>query len=339
MPYNCLQASFTQRAEGNLQITGGYGNPAGPVALRLQVAIMDVQRQNQQTVHFVREEVAAGSTVEIQVNWERRWDHMQMHTAQHLLSAVVDEVMGADTTSWEMHPFKDSADVFANTASIDLPVPKLSQGQQQEIETTAQIQLIKLVGQTRSHGGTGLSFLAGNRALLALGVSLQREARLKKVLGCGGSDHEAAIVRLQTERKQLHKERKSLLEEVAKSAGLALAGTLSEQGGVGRYHRDGGDAAFLACMAGAIAAAQPQALVLLTASSTPCTGKQDTPGPFLVLGPQGLVAEAGPQVANVLEARGGGRGAHYQGKAQRVDLAQRAEAVLHDVWNRSQRPQ
>lgn len=64
----------------------------------------------------------------------------------------------------------------------------------------------------------------------------------------------------------------------------------NDQGGVGRYHRDGGDAAFLTCMAGAIVAEQPKALVLLTASATPCTSRKDTPGAFLVLGPPGVHA-------------------------------------------------
>lgn len=43
------------------------------------------------------------------------------------------------------------------------------------------MQLIKLVGQERAHGGTRITFLAGGRALHALGSSLAREACLNKV--------------------------------------------------------------------------------------------------------------------------------------------------------------
>ena len=43
------------------------------------------------------------------------------------------------------------------------------------------LQLIKLVGQERAHGGTRITFLAGGRAIRALTSSLMREARLNKV--------------------------------------------------------------------------------------------------------------------------------------------------------------
>jgi len=38
--------------------------------------------------HFVGKPLAAGTCVEGQIDWERRFDHMQQHTGQHLLSAV-----------------------------------------------------------------------------------------------------------------------------------------------------------------------------------------------------------------------------------------------------------
>ena len=52
-------------------------------------------------------------------------------TGQHLLSAVVDEVVGADTLSWEMHPFREDAEPASNTACIDLPTPLLNTQQLQ----------------------------------------------------------------------------------------------------------------------------------------------------------------------------------------------------------------
>ena len=52
-------------------------------------------------------------------------------TGQHLLSAVVDEIVGADTISWEMHPLRDDQEPSASTASIELPSPALSHQQLQ----------------------------------------------------------------------------------------------------------------------------------------------------------------------------------------------------------------
>lgn len=64
-------------------------------------------------MHFVTgEEVEVGSRVEQVVDWERRcspplppsarWDHMQQHSGQHLLSAVLERRQSTNTLSWWM---------------------------------------------------------------------------------------------------------------------------------------------------------------------------------------------------------------------------------------------
>lgn len=36
----------------------------------------------------------------IELDWERRFDHMQQHSAQHLISAIAERELGWDTSSW-----------------------------------------------------------------------------------------------------------------------------------------------------------------------------------------------------------------------------------------------
>ena len=50
----------------------------------------------------VRAPVEAGTQVECNVDWERRFDLMQQHTCQHLFSAVMWEMYEADTVKWEL---------------------------------------------------------------------------------------------------------------------------------------------------------------------------------------------------------------------------------------------
>lgn len=50
-----------------------------------------------------------------------------------------------------------------------------------------------------------------------------------QALGCGAKEHEAAIARLQAERRQLGKANKALLEELARAAGQALSAHLPAQ--------------------------------------------------------------------------------------------------------------
>ena len=63
-----------------------------------------------------------GTTVKVVVDWERRQDHMEQHTAEHLLAAAVHEQAGADETGWKLEPLSGSEDMLENTVG---PSPQL----------------------------------------------------------------------------------------------------------------------------------------------------------------------------------------------------------------------
>lgn len=52
--------------------------------------------------HFVRKPLAVGTAVRGHVDWERRFDHMQQHTGQHLLSAVFLKELQMPTVSFHL---------------------------------------------------------------------------------------------------------------------------------------------------------------------------------------------------------------------------------------------
>lgn len=55
-----------------------------------------------QVWHFVRKPLALGTKVDGHIDWERRFDHMQQHTGQHLLSAVFLRELNAPTVSFHL---------------------------------------------------------------------------------------------------------------------------------------------------------------------------------------------------------------------------------------------
>ena len=65
---------------------------------------------------------AVGATVNGRVQWTRRFDHMQQHTGQHLLSAVFADLFGHETVS--VH-FGDQSSTLVS--SIGLNYPRASQ--------------------------------------------------------------------------------------------------------------------------------------------------------------------------------------------------------------------
>src|SRR5260370_29678327 len=78
--------------EGGGQL-GDRGTLAG-------VAVLDTQERAGEVLHLLAAPdptLAPGAEVEAAVDWGRRFDHMQQHHGQHLLSAAFEHVHGAAT--------------------------------------------------------------------------------------------------------------------------------------------------------------------------------------------------------------------------------------------------
>ncbi|KAJ8715901.1 hypothetical protein PYW08_013186 [Mythimna loreyi] len=84
--------------------------------------VVQVLRKGSEAVHFTKEPLEVGSTVEQEVDWERRFDHMQQHSGQHLLSAILEKEFQMATTSWWLGC--DESYVELDTATISNDVMK-----------------------------------------------------------------------------------------------------------------------------------------------------------------------------------------------------------------------
>ncbi len=72
------------------------------------IAILDVQKTDGVIRHLLASPASLGPA-QLTLDWSRRFDHMQQHTAQHLLTAVAVEHLGWQTTSF--HMFQDVSDI------------------------------------------------------------------------------------------------------------------------------------------------------------------------------------------------------------------------------------
>lgn len=66
--------------------------------------VVDVQRKDGEVRHFIRGEMPeSGTEIKGEIDWERRYKHMRMHTAQHLVSWVVLNRYNASTAGNQIH--------------------------------------------------------------------------------------------------------------------------------------------------------------------------------------------------------------------------------------------
>jgi alanyl-tRNA synthetase len=78
--------------------SGGQPNDLGSLG---EANILDVRDDGEEVLHIVDRELAPGP-VQGCVLWSRRFDHMQQHTGQHLLSAMFQERFGLPTVSFHL---------------------------------------------------------------------------------------------------------------------------------------------------------------------------------------------------------------------------------------------
>ena len=80
----------------------GGGQPSDRGFLN-EVEVLDVQKSGGEIRHYVAARVAPGP-VRVRLDWDRRFDHMQQHTGQHLLSAIAQDGFGWPTTAFHLGP-------------------------------------------------------------------------------------------------------------------------------------------------------------------------------------------------------------------------------------------
>jgi alanyl-tRNA synthetase len=79
--------------------------------------VLDVFEQEDGTIgHLVDRQLETNSRVRGHVDWNRRFDHMQQHTGQHLLSAAFEREAGAKTVSFHLG-------TSASTIDLDKELP------------------------------------------------------------------------------------------------------------------------------------------------------------------------------------------------------------------------
>lgn len=104
--------------------SGGQPNDLGELN---SVRVKDVRVEDGKIVHVLERELAEDS-VSGKIEWRRRWDHMQQHSGQHILSAAFFRLYHAETSSFHLGE---------QYCSIELSKPDLNEKQLTQAEQLA----------------------------------------------------------------------------------------------------------------------------------------------------------------------------------------------------------
>lgn len=80
----------------------GGGQPADLGTLN-GIKVLDVKRKDKETiVHVLETPVVSGDSVHGVIDWERRFDHMQQHSGEHIVSGLIHQRFGYENIGFHM---------------------------------------------------------------------------------------------------------------------------------------------------------------------------------------------------------------------------------------------
>lgn len=79
------------------------------------VRVLDVREEGETVLHLCDGALAVGQTVTGQLDWERRFDLMQQHAGEHIVSGIIHKMFGGHNTGFHI-----GADVL--TVDFDVPI-------------------------------------------------------------------------------------------------------------------------------------------------------------------------------------------------------------------------
>uniref|UniRef100_A0AAY4C4T4 Threonyl/alanyl tRNA synthetase SAD domain-containing protein n=1 Tax=Denticeps clupeoides TaxID=299321 RepID=A0AAY4C4T4_9TELE len=306
------------------------------------VQVLRVTRQGPDAVHFVSSGLEEGQEVLLKVDWERRFDHMQQHSAQHLITALADlgrqrssiELDTARVKSGEAEALETAANekirsrvpVNVRLLSLDDPEVEKVRSRGLPVDHAGPIRIIDIEGvDANMCCGTHVSNLSHLQAIKVLGMEKGKKNKTNLVFIAGNRVLKYAERSYNTEKSliSLFKEHVQAVDklqiEEQLNTNLVLLRDMAvliarnfkskpDQGNFFTLHYKDGDNEFMNIIANEIGF--EDTVIFLT------VGEETGEGMFLLAGPSSVVDSLGPRVMELLHGKGAGKNGRFPGKSE-----------------------
>ena len=154
----------------------GGGQPADK-GLLAGIPVADVRKEGDEVIHLLEREppLASGDRAQLELNWDHRYDFMQQHTGQHIISGVLHQDFGIGTVS--VHQGNEITSIETDCTDIT---------EQQLVSVTLRVQ--QIIGENLPVSPSQLDESDDQLS------KLRREPKVSgtiRVISLGGYDHAA----------------------------------------------------------------------------------------------------------------------------------------------------
>ncbi|KAF3853401.1 hypothetical protein F7725_014089 [Dissostichus mawsoni] len=357
---------FNVKLQDTILFPEGGGQPDDH-GLIGDVPVVRVTRQGADAVHFVGSPLEEGQEVQVKVDWERRFDHMQQHSGQHVITALAENMFGYKTTSWVLG---------RQRSTIELDTPSVKPAQLQALEeavnekirvhTPVTVQLLSIDDpavekewgggcQTITQGRFGslisrvwmltcaVEPMCPTSVIKLLGTEKGKKNKTNLIFLTGNRVLKYAEKSYSTERSLVSllktgpDEHVEAVDKLQKSVKLLLKTNLSLLRDMAvvitqNFKNDPQRGNFFSLhkKEGDNEFMNIIANELTTEGTLVflTVGEEKGPGLFLLAGPSERVAEMGPRVLEMLQGKGAGKNGRFQGKANSLTRRGEVEAFL-----------
>jgi len=81
------------------------------------ILVLEVFEDGHRIIHILEDSISKNESVTCAINWGRRFDHMQQHTGQHILSQAFHQIVNGKTIGFHLGTEKSTIDL--NVSSLD----------------------------------------------------------------------------------------------------------------------------------------------------------------------------------------------------------------------------
>lgn len=226
-------------------LSGGQPRDRGKIN---NIEVIDVFERNEDIVHVVKEKIE-NKKVKLSIDWDHRFDMMQQHTGQHILSLAINKLFSANTSGLHIGERYTSIDIdledineiqirqielLANKIiQSNFPIKSYYQKKDSEnlriveiedmdsdlccgthVYTTGEVGIIKIIKFSNHKNRSKIEFLCGLRALKNYSFTHRNLKDISTLLSTRENEALIKIKDLLEEQKNLEKTNRDLKKQV-----------------------------------------------------------------------------------------------------------------------------